>query len=163
MLSWAQFAWLLSRRVGELPNLTAKISVFAEAPLYQPKNEAARGISEALDPLLTDFDSLQVQAMASMTEAEAEAALVDALVAAEGDAVSALAFGDRLRGIFDTLRKAKDLYEKIQPWLGLIGAPLPPLPSLPLSATRIVTDACMENGELKLTYAECHAPMVAIA
>jgi len=131
MLTWTQFAWLLSRRVGEIPNITLKAKAFLEAQGFQPKNEAARGVSEALDPLLADLDSVQVSAMMAMSEADAEAYLVDALVASEGADVQALAIGDRLRGVLDKLQKAKQLYDLIQPWLGLIGAPLPSLPSLP--------------------------------
>lgn len=116
-MTWAQWALLLSRHVGEVPNIISKGTALVEASPWQPKNEALRGLSEAFDPLFADLDS-QVGVLQVVTEAEAEASLKAAL---DDGNVHAL-------GLLDRLRQLKAIYEAIQPWLGLIGIPAPPLP-----------------------------------
>lgn len=116
-MTWAQWALLLSRHIGEVPNLISKGNAFLQAAPWQPKNEALRGLSEAFDPLFTDIDS-QVGVLQVVTEAEAEATLQAAL---DDGKVHSM-------GLLDRLKQLKELYQKLQPWLGLIGVPAPPLP-----------------------------------
>jgi hypothetical protein len=119
-MTWAQMAWVLSRNVDEVPNILSKGQAFIAAPVYQPKNEAFRGVSESLDPIMTDLDSVNT-AMATISEDDAEKLLCEALAKKDGCAIHS-------SGLLDKLKLLKEWYKMIQPWLGLIGLPAPPLP-----------------------------------
>lgn len=125
-MTWAQVALLLSRNVDEVPNILAKSKAFIDAPVYQPKNEAFRGVSEAFDPIFTDLDST-VGTLATVTEEEAEAALSVALDDGKPHAM----------GLLDRLKELKEVYKRLQPWLAIIGpiAGIPVPPPLPFNAT----------------------------
>ncbi len=116
-MTWAQIALLLSKNVTEVPNILAKGKAFLEAPVYQPKNEAFRGVSEAFDPIFASLDA-QIGVLEIVTEAEAEASLSAALD--DGNVHS--------MGLLDRVRQLKQLYDILQPFLGLIGLPAPKLP-----------------------------------
>ena len=124
-MTWAQIALLLSKNVTEVPNILAKGKAFLEAPVYQPKNEAFRGVSEAFDPIFASLDA-QIGVLEIVTEAEAEASLSSALD--DGNVHS--------MGLLDRLKELKELYKKLQPWLAIIGpiAGIPSLPPLPFAA-----------------------------
>jgi hypothetical protein len=116
-MTWPQLALLLSRHIGEVPNVLAKGNAFLQAPPWQQKNEALRGLSEAFDPLFIDIDS-HVGTLDLLTEHEAEATLQAALDDGQPYAM----------GFLDRLKQIKELYQKLAPWLNLVGVPAPPLP-----------------------------------
>jgi hypothetical protein len=130
-MNWAQIALLLSKNITEVPNILAKGKAFLEAPVYQPKNEAFRGVSEAFDPIFVDLDSVKVSdttfvaTFSVVSEEEAEEQLMRAL---DDGQVHAL-------GLRDRLLELKEIYKRLQPWLAIIGpiAGIPSLPPLPFA------------------------------
>ena len=132
-MTWAQIALLLSKNVTEVPNILAKGKAFLEAPVYQPKNEAFRGVSEAFDPIFADLDSVKVSdttfvaTFSVATEEEAEQQLMRALDDGEVHAM----------GLLDRVKELKELYQRLQPWLAIIApiAGIPSLPPLPFGTT----------------------------
>ena len=120
-MTWAQIAWLLSRQVGQVPNILSEFGKFTAAPIYLQKNVAFRGVSTSLDPLFTDLDELSVQTMSTVSELEAEQQLSKALEGAYGAQIGA-------SGVLDRLKELKKWYDLLSPFLKILFPALPTLP-----------------------------------
>lgn len=110
--------WLLalSRHAGEIQNIVAKFQAVMEADGLQAKNVALRSFLESLDPILADLDTIRAQE--TVTEEEAEKAVMDALQA-DGSV--------QAQGLLDRLKQLKDIYDRLQPVLAIF-FPAPKLP-----------------------------------
>jgi hypothetical protein len=115
-MTWGQFLKLLFDN-----NLFALVIAIFTVATWQEKYEALLNLLNAIKPIIGKL--LDGGTISSMSAADTEALEQRALneMAAADHQLSTLAIGDRLK-------RLKDIYDFLAPFLRLIGVPAPPLP-----------------------------------
>lgn len=115
-MTWAQFLKLLFDN-----NLFALVIAIFTAATWQEKYDALLNLLNAIKPIIGKL--LEGGTISALSEADCEALEQRALaeMAAADTQLSSLAIGDRLK-------RLKDIYDFLAPFLRLIGIPAPQLP-----------------------------------
>jgi hypothetical protein len=113
-MSWGQFLKLLVEN-----KLFAMVVAIFTASTWGEKYDALLNLLSSLKPLIVDLLDKSVSTMSSDEILSLETRAAEAMAAAD-TGISAMALGDRIR-------KLKEIYDLLSPFLRLIGVPAPSL------------------------------------
>lgn len=113
-MSWGQFLKLLVEN-----KLFAMVVAIFTAATWGEKYDALLNLLSSLKPLIVDLLDKSVSTMSSDEILSLETRAAEAMAVAD-TGISAMAIGDRIR-------KLKEIYDLLAPFLRLIGVPAPSL------------------------------------